>query len=162
MAPFRVNPPTMHNMDCPWDAPNFATPPRLSKDSWLEELWEDGWLVREHGSRRSRPFQPLISSLPHSADQLTGKRVTVMIYSNGTKEVREDLWTDPPKKKDWPSDVKWIGYTFFERKRVEEPWPGAASSSTTGDQMPLTRAPRTIRGYYTQRTQRDEDDWEAM
>ena len=89
-----------------WSALRFGIPRIGSRDLWSMELWDQGWLIREHKKSRKRPFKPLHDTTPCGGDELEWRRV------DHACEIVEDEWTQSGT---WRRREPWIGYTFFER-----------------------------------------------
>ena len=115
-------------VESPWDFRDFEAPPSQHSDRWSLKWWSRGWLVREHGYRRVKAFQPLHGSLPVPASELSGDRVTLAFLDTKPREphVHQDLWNlvGGATLSFVPHEEKWVGYTFIKRSPVNMNTPG--------------------------------------
>ena len=103
----------------PWMHSDFQQRPTKHSDSWRLSWWHRGWLIREHGSSRSRAFQPLHETLPVEAEDLLGERVTVAFLDGNPHQphVHHDRW-DLVGGGVLPfvmKGMRWVGYTLIRR-----------------------------------------------
>ena len=118
----------------PWMLPQFqGRPRRATKDEWIRNYEERGWLIREHRKDRKRLFHPVHSSLPVPVDYLKTDRVTLMVGpKNGLKRVQKDVWSTARRGNE---TEPWRGWTFFRVKQDgDQP---ASSSQRTVDRAHL-------------------------
>ena len=97
----------------PWRNPEYLRPP-TGADRWGMDHWEEGWILRVHGRKRQRPFQPTVRSLPCAGRQLGPRRATVVFTRWGRENIRETIYDDWREPRPWQRE-NWVGYTFIER-----------------------------------------------
>ena len=56
-------------------------------------------LIRWHWEARVRLFSPENTNLPFDQEILTGERRTLVTFADGTQDVIDDLWVDPPRSR---------------------------------------------------------------
>ena len=98
-----------------WEKDLFQSPPSWSKDRWVTTMLQDKWLIRAHGQERVKKFHPLHRSVPIPPESLTGQRISVGYFKDGTKDIQVDAWTKPPTNLADPKKV-WKGWTILRLK----------------------------------------------
>ena len=121
-------------VDEPWEHGDFQQPPVIHSDHWRKTWWARGWLIREHGYRRARAFQPLHGTLPVDAEDLTGERVTIAFLDEKPNDpyVHHDKWNlvGASPLPFVNKNSHWVGYTLLRRASRPEVTPEPPSSST--------------------------------
>eukprot|EP00434_Breviolum_minutum_P034130 symbB.v1.2.030197.t1/scaffold3379.1/size58058/2 len=99
-----------------WEEKKFCEPPKHRKDEWLDCWLDRGWLVRSHGTERTRRFHPVHKGNPIHADLLNGDRVTIGFSDQDERKVEKDRWTNAPGDLYTPKKL-WKGWTFLRLKQ---------------------------------------------
>eukprot|EP00434_Breviolum_minutum_P035626 symbB.v1.2.031538.t1/scaffold3672.1/size52204/2 len=99
-----------------WEEKKFCEPPKHRKDEWLDCWLDRGWLVRSHGTERTRRFHPVHKGNPIHADLPNGDRVTIGFSDQDERKVQKDRWTNAPGDLYTPKKL-WKGWTFLRLKQ---------------------------------------------
>ena len=101
----------------PWEMQMLQEfPYQTDADQWSGIL--SGWLIRLHGRKRTRLFNPLNRRTPNMKN-LSINRTTVLFLDDGTRLVKHDEWVSAHKRPDGINGQQWRGFTFFKLKSNE-------------------------------------------
>lgn len=127
---------TFRAAELPWESENFRRAPVISRDSWIDTMLDQGWLIRAHGDSRVRKFHPVHRGTPIGIEYLEGLRVSVGFDNEGRRTVVHDRWLDPPGNLYDPK-LSWRGYTFFKLRVPLKPALGGRFVEGAGLPLPF-------------------------
>lgn len=98
----------------PWEMQMFQEfPYQKEADQWSGIC--SGWMIRLHGKKRTRLFNPSQRRTVNVND-LGINRTTVLFLDDGTRLVKHDEWTSGHRMPDGVHGRQWKSFTFFKLK----------------------------------------------